>query len=374
MDIRAYLESAEAVERDALFCGLDARTRALLRPAAGEILASETDFAALREIDDAIVRPGQDAWRQAPWRNYPRHDSAAGALLLVFPVLHHLADVRALFKARGIPEPFLRTLMADLPRWVATYADRTRGEVGFAEVAWLREHVSGRMFQVGRLQFQPASWQAPWTLLRDARGAFALVAHGGDRVAADGQFASSAGVGQAGARDLVYEERPEGVFGHRVLPDGSLAREPESFPSGRWTRHVAPGDPVINIHIPGGSPLDPVACRASVREAQAFFRKYFPDRPIANAKAMVCETWLLYPDFQKILPPGSNIVAFQKLFILHPLRNMGDGQFYERAFVPDGRAVTRDKLQTRLQTALFDHIAAGHVPLEGGGVIPLPFE
>jgi hypothetical protein len=80
---------------------------------------------------------------------------------------------------------------------------------------------------------------------------------------------------------------------------------------------------------------------------------------------------LLYPDFQEILPPDSNIVGFQKMFHLFPLRGMDDAQFYERAFVPDGRAVTRDKLKTRLQFALFDHIAAGHVPLEGGGVIPL---
>ena len=86
---------------------------------------------------------------------------------------------------------------------------------------------------------------------------------------------------------------------------------------------------------------------------------------------MACGTWLLYPDFQKILPTDSNIVGFQKLFLLHPLRAMDDHQFYERAFVPEGRAITRDKLRTRLQAALFDHIAAGHVPLEGGGVIPL---
>lgn len=370
MDLRQYLESDEALESDALFCGIDAKSRALLHLAAREILASASDFETLAEIDAAIVL-GDKEWNSAPWRGYPRHDSAATSFILVFPILHHVADMRALYDSRGIPESYLRALMEDLPRWIETYADRTRGLAGFAEVAWLREHVSARMFQIGRLQFQPSTWHAPWTLLRNARGEFALIAHGGDKVAQNGQFASCLGVDSAGARDIVYEERPDGFFGHRALADGSLSLEPEFFAASEWTRHVAPGDPTINIHIPSGSPLDPEACRAAVRAAPVFFRTYLPDWPIAHAKAMTTGTWLLYPDFQKILTEDSNIVGFQKLFHLFPLRHMDDHQFYERAFVPEGRAITRDKLRTRLQVALFDHMAAGHVPLEGGGVIPL---
>ncbi len=370
MNLRDYLESREALERDALFCGVDAKSRALLHLAAGEILASASDFEALTEIDAAIIL-GNEEWNNAPWHGYPRHDSAASSFLLVFPILHHIEDIRAFYAKHGIPEAYLRQLMADLPRWIETYADRTRGLAGFAEVAWLREHISGRMFQIGRLQFQPSTWHAPWTLLRNVRGEFALIAHGGDKVASNGQFASCLGVDPVGTCDIVYEERPNGFFGHRALADGSLALAPEFFPSSEWTRHIAPGDPTINIHIPSGSPLNPEACLASVRDAQAFFKTYLPDWPIAHAKAMITATWLLYPDFQTILPRNSNIVGFQKLFHLFPLRHMDDHQFYERAFVPEGRAITRDKLRTRLQVALFDHIAAGHVPLEGGGVIPL---
>ena len=370
MDLRHYLESHEALERDALFCGVDAKSRALLHLAAGEILASAPDLEALAEIDGAILLDNED-WNRAPWRGYPRHGSAAASFLLAFPVLHHVADIRAFYAARGIPESNLRELLQDLPRWIETYADRTRGLAGFAQVAWLREHISARLFQVGRLQFQPTKWNAPWTLLENARGEFALVAHGGDQVARNGQFASCLGVDAAGARDVVYEERPDGLLGHRARADGTLSVEPAFFPAAEWTRRIAPGDPAINIHIPSGSPLAPEACRDAIRDAQVFFKTYFPDWPAAHAKAMICESWLLYPDFQKILPSNSNIAAFQRLFLLFPLRDMDDHQFYERAFVPDGRAVTRDKLRTRLQFALFDHIAAGHTPLEGGGVIPL---
>ena len=55
MDLRQYLESHEALESDALFCGIDAKSRALLHLAAREILASASDFETLAEIDAAIV-------------------------------------------------------------------------------------------------------------------------------------------------------------------------------------------------------------------------------------------------------------------------------------------------------------------------------
>ena len=370
MNLREYLKAGEALERDALFCGIDAKSRALLHLAADEILASASDLEALTAIDAAIIQDAE-TWNRAPWRGFPRHENAAASFLLAFPILHHVEDIRTFYSKRGIPETYLRELMADLSRWIETYADRTRGLAGFAEVAWLREHISGRMFQIGRLQFQPSTWHTPWTLLRNARGEFALIAHGGDKVAQNGQFASCLGVNPDGARNIAYEERPDGFFGHRALADGSLSLEPEFFPASEWTRHIAPGEPTINIHIPSGSPLDPEACRASVRDAQVFFKTYLPDWPIAHAKAMVTGTWLLYPDFQKILPKNSNIVEFQRLFLLFPMRSMDDHQFYERAFVPEGRSITRDKLHTRLQVALFDHISLGHIPLEGGGVIPL---
>ena len=372
MDIRSYLGSPADIERDLLFCGIATKSRVLIHRAAEQILAREDYFDRLKAIDDVITDDSFPFWQSGVWKGFPKFDTAGGSFLLAFPILHHVADIRRTFAERGIPEEYLRELMADLERWIETYDDRTRGLAGFEEIAWLREHISCRMFQVGRLQFQPSRWHLPYTLLKNnASGAFALVAHGGDSVSVDGRYTSSLGVCREGAKEVVYSENADGYFGHRTLPDGTLAREPELFKAAEWTRYIADGDAVINIHIPSGAPLDPAACRASVRDAVAFFKKYFPDWPIANAKAMVCETWLLCPDFPKILPAESNILGFQKMFIPFPCRNMGDGQFYERAFVPYGRAVTRADLKTRLQFALFDHIAAGHVPLEGGGVIPL---
>ena len=371
--IDAYLADAASIERDAAFCSVPQAQREVLRQAARDILASPELLGKLRLIDDAICRDDA-AWNASPFLEFPRDGGSAGeAWLLAFPILHHVPEIRALYARRGIPERYLAEAMKDLPRWFQTYADRTRGLPGFAEVAWLREHICARIFQIGRLQFQPGRWGGEYTFLRNRRnGACALLAREGDAVTVEGSYASCRGAPQEGAVPLVYREDAKGFLGHRVGPDGRLARAPELFPAPEWEKFIEKGDPVINIHIPEGPNFTKESCRDAVEAAPRFFRDYFPDWPLAHAKALVCVTWLLSPNFPRLLRPSSNILGFQSLFQLFPVRNMGDDQFYERVFLPYGRAVRRDQLKTSLQFALFDYIAAGHTPLEGGGVIPIP--
>lgn len=373
MGIKDYISSEVALERDAVFCGIGARMRAYLRKAACEILASDSLLGKLEAVDAAIVSHDWKLWDESPRREFPNTSSLGAQLFHAFPVLHHVEGVRRFYAERGIPESYARALMKDLPRWIETYADRKGGRIGFGEVGWLRMHLSGKLFQIGRLQFEPTSWYFPFTMLenRTKKGEFVLVAHADGRVARCGQFVGSKGVDDSGAVDLVYEERADGFYGHRVDADGNMALEPELFPAADWEVFLKDGDPVYNIHIPSGSPLDPGKCRWSVRHAVSFMKKYFPDHPVSSAKVMMCESWLLYPRFQKILPATSNIVGFQKMFHFFPMPDSNDWQFYERVFVPDGRAVTRDKLRTGLQVALFNDIEKGHIPLGGGGVIPL---
>ena len=63
---------------------------------------------------------------------------------------------------------------------------------------------------------------------------------------------------------------------------------------------------VINVHIPSCGPLSPEKCRDSYARAAEFFRGHFQDRPVV----FMCESWLLYPPHEKILPEHSNIRTF----------------------------------------------------------------
>ena len=77
-------------------------------------------------------------------------------------------------------------------------------------------------------------------------------------------------------------------------------------------RSVKKGEPVIEIHIPEGEPLDAAACRDSIARAKAFFAEYFPEH---DYRCFTTHTWLLDSTITEILPEMSNIRRFQQMFI-----------------------------------------------------------
>lgn len=74
---------------------------------------------------------------------------------------------------------------------------------------------------------------------------------------------------------------------------------------------VKKGDKVKNIHIPSsGEPFDEAARLASYKKAYEFFKDELNGGPLV----CVCHSWLLYPEYGKFLPVGSNFAGFQKDF------------------------------------------------------------
>lgn len=71
------------------------------------------------------------------------------------------------------------------------------------------------------------------------------------------------------------------------------------------------GDPVIEIHIPQGTPLCMEEVHASYLRAKPFFAEYFPDY---DYKCFVCGSWLLDHHFKDFLKPTSNILKFASEF------------------------------------------------------------
>ena len=71
------------------------------------------------------------------------------------------------------------------------------------------------------------------------------------------------------------------------------------------------GKKKINIHIPGDADISLSSVKKSWSEARIFFNKYYPDYGDAE---MVCDSWLLSPNLEKLLPERSRILQFQKLF------------------------------------------------------------
>ena len=63
---------------------------------------------------------------------------------------------------------------------------------------------------------------------------------------------------------------------------------------------------VLNVHIPRtGTPMDKESCDKSYAAAREFFKSEVGEHP-----AFVCNSWLLYPENKRILPPHTNTYRF----------------------------------------------------------------
>ena len=368
--IDEYLRAPDLLHHDAAWCGISSEFHAMIMDAAQELLQRPERLADLARCANTLFGP--DEWNPDEWQNTPRDTSLGERFFLALPLLQHLTLTRRWYAARGIPEDFLRDTLSDIQLWIETCQQRT-GLPGLKEAGWLREHFQGRVIRLGRLQFQPATYDGAFIALAQRKSnRVCLVARGGRSITPQGIFADSEGASGTAVQLTYSEVAGEIRRAHVVQPNGTLALTPTDFAPGCWEKKLAPGDATLALHIPGGAPLFFAACQDSFQRAAAFYPRYFSDYP--TPRGVTCGSWLFYPGLCDFLPADANIVRFQRAFHRFPLPGASANQTYERAFTPQERAITRDQLKGTLQHRLFDHIQTGNTPIHAGGLILPPLE
>lgn len=130
---------------------------------------------------------------------------------------------------------------------------------------------------------------------------------------------------------------------------------------------IKPGDRVRQVHIPSsGEPFDRTARMDAYRKAYKYFRDELNGGPLV----CMCHSWLLYPEYGKILPGTSNIVSFQKDFEL--VRAGKSEEFGDawRLFGKDCRKPLEDLPErTSMQRAFKKYLLNGGKTGEGLGVL-----
>lgn len=76
---------------------------------------------------------------------------------------------------------------------------------------------------------------------------------------------------------------------------------------------IPEGAPILNVHIRKGVDFSREEVDKSFERAESFFVKYFPEH---DFEAYTCNSWMLYPGNDKMLPPSSNILDFANRFEL----------------------------------------------------------
>lgn len=125
------------------------------------------------------------------------------------------------------------------------------------------------------------------------------------------------------------------------------------------------GAPAISIHIPSDAVLTQQRLRASWERAAAFLGTH---RPAHRDGIWFCHSWLLEPALARVLPPGSNILAFQRSFRIDHV-DYGARDFIEWVFKNPGLAPADYPENTTLQRGLKRWLLGGGEIGEGLGYL-----
>ena len=273
------------------------------------------------------------------------------------------------YEERGWKRELCNEMMQDLAVWTMHHK-RNFGTPGLAwmVIPWFQNHIELRLVALGRLQFN-TSCKFPSSCIvfrhRTSGKVQALFA-AEKRFTADGILDDLQEEPSENSWTSSWSEDASAWHGSPVSPAGFASPEVMTLSKAEWEVALAPGDPVINTHIPESGPLTPVDCRKSIFRARDFFAKYLPDYPW---KAFICDSWLLDPQLPKILPPTSNILAFQNAAYLLPFPGEADTVF--RCFGIKGArdGVATVPLRTSLQHTFAKFLKDGHRFHYGSGVL-----
>ena len=125
-------------------------------------------------------------------------------------------------------------------------------------------------------------------------------------------------------------------------------------------------DAVVDIHIQAGGALTPEACKASFKKAIAFYDTFYPEYVYS---VFTCHSWLLDPTLKQLLPPQSNILAFQNFFYV--TRNDVSDAALRYIFCWDAvrEKVPEYEAKSKLEQRIKEHVLAGGKLYESFGVI-----
>lgn len=120
---------------------------------------------------------------------------------------------------------------------------------------------------------------------------------------------------------------------------------------------------VVNVHIPSCGPLDPEKVKASYEKAAEFFKDEFPDGQVV----FVCDSWLLFPAHDEMLPETSNIRKFKADYDVYKSRE-GNGDLWRIFYGAEEKGFENLPEDSGLMRAYKKWLCAGKMAGSGRGV------
>jgi len=216
---------------------------------------------------------------------------------------------------RFYPDDAIRkATLGDIGVWEAWY-EQYFGGIGLDHVKWVTHHACGKIWRLGRLQYELSTYAFPNVISQDPASG-----------------------------DYMVTEKP--------VP-GLQCIEKE-------------GMEVLRLHIPAGGSLLPALVDESLGKASAFF---------PACKIAVCDSWLMDPKLELVCQDSPNILSFMCRFQKFPIVQNGEPQIFERVFffgatkadvlAFDCKTPLQRRVQEAVRSGVEFHTTGGFVELKG---------
>lgn len=356
---------AEQVAAHHAFAGLPAELEPLLQEAARRVRETPALSHLAWHCEQLLFEHAD--YEGTSIRNWPPLTAALGdvqGLLYLLVGMAMIPRVKALHRARGVPEQVTRESCGHFPSILRLYRD-AHGAWGVPlnVLYWLRHYTAGDLFTLGRLQYMVRPFSGRIEAYRHVRTREVIaLAADGTRFAEDGFIVSEAAPDGPGAWTARLEHGEAAVTGTPISPTGVGVNAEVVLGRDEWRRVLAPGDPVLDTHIPGGGGMTPERCHDTMRRALEFFPRYFPERPFVG---FGCGSWILNPELEWIYSPTSNMVLWQRELYLYPIPSgPRSGLFF--VFGRDDLDPATTPRDTSLRRALLEQLDRGGRLIGGG--------
>jgi hypothetical protein len=295
-------------------------------------------------------------------------DAAGGLWLLL--TLASLPRMQEIHCARGIPQVVTDAMAEDYRIGVSRFARFHQGRLGCPHNGWYRNHFSGNMARLGRLQYIVNPWRFAVRVFRHTQtGEVLALSEPGVRYTGEGFVDSIPGRGdpvQGFTSKLAFDGCV--VRGNPILPTGTALPQEIGLAVSVWRDAVKRDDALLAMHIPEGGGMTLDKCRASMQEAFPFFARHYPEAPV---KGIMCASWIFSPEYESFYSSEANFVRYQRELYLFPTWSSGkDGVYFvfDLEDCPDPKELARD---SSLRRAMADRLEKGEV-LRSGGMFFLP--
>ncbi len=294
-----------------------------------------------------------------------------GSMFLLLLSFHAIDHIIAIHKTMNIPKEITLATCADVGSRVQISKEFKNGEIGISTIClnWHRNNfVSGRIFQIGRLQFHLVQFAHPFRLYRKKMTCeYITICEPGLSVTPNGALDGAGSKLNVNSWITEFTLSDNKIKANQVDDKtGRIIRKPILFSTTEWIPIVNSDSLVMNIHIPRGPRISNKSFFDSIAHAFDFFEKQ--KEPTVTLDAAICTSWMFDPVLQEFLPDSSTLISLQKESHLFPFPTLDTNCGIYFIFGKEQIDINSAPIDTSLRKGVVEHLKNGGI-LTGGGMI-----